>query len=183
VIPEVRTDRLVLRDWQPGDDAPFAALNDDPEVMEFLPGRLDRVASDALAARFAANWGRDGFGLWAVEVPGVAPFVGFIGLNPAVFPAAFTPAVEVGWRLARRAWGHGYATEGARAALAFGFDTVGLGEIVSFTTRANRRSRQVMERLAMTRDPGDDFDHPSLAPDDPLRPHVLYRLTRDAWSA
>jgi RimJ/RimL family protein N-acetyltransferase len=181
VTPTVRTDRLVLRAWHPDDHAAFAALNNDPEVMEFLPGRLDRAASDALADRFAANWDRDGYGLWAVEVPGVAPFVGFIGLNPASFPAAFTPAVEVGWRLARPAWGHGYATEGARAALAFGFDTVGLDEIVSFTTRANARSRAVMERLAMTRDPGDDFEHPNVAPDDPLRPHVLYRLTRDAW--
>jgi RimJ/RimL family protein N-acetyltransferase len=183
VTPEVRTDRLVLRGWRPEDRAPFAALNRDPAVMEHLPGLLDREASDAMADRFAAEWTDRGYGLWAVEVPGVAPFVGFVGLHHAAFAAPFTPAVEVGWRLARPAWGHGYATEAARAALAHGFDTVRLDEIVSFTTPANTRSRAVMERIGLTRDPADDFEHPLLPVGNRLRPHVLYRLDRDTWAS
>jgi RimJ/RimL family protein N-acetyltransferase len=182
VVPELRTDRLLLRGWRPEDRAPFAALNADPAVVEFLPGALDRDASDALAARCEEHWAHEGFGLWAVEVPGVAPFVGFLGLSRATFDAPFTPAVEVGWRLARAAWGHGYATEAGRAALGFGFEARGQDEIVSFTTRSNARSRRVMERLGMRHDPADDFEHPGLAVDGPLRPHVLYRLRRAAWS-
>jgi RimJ/RimL family protein N-acetyltransferase len=182
VVPELRTDRVLLRAWEPEDREPFATLNADPEVVEFLPGPLDRAASDALAARFEAHWHREGFGLWAVEVPGRAPFVGFVGLSRAVFEAPFTPAVEVGWRLARGAWGHGYATEGAEAALRFGFEDVGLEEIVSFTTGRNVRSRRVMERLRMRRDPADDFDHPGVDAASPLRHHVLYRLDRARWA-
>ena len=182
MVPALRTGRVLLRAWRPEDREPFAALNADPAVVEFLPGPLDRAASDALAARCEAHWAREGFGLWAVEVPGVAPFVGFVGLSRAVFEAPFTPAVEVGWRLAHHAWGHGYATEGGRAALRFGFEDVGLDEIVSFTTRENVRSRRVMERLGLRRDPADDFEHPALDAGSPLRAHVLYRLDRDAWS-
>jgi len=183
VVPELRTERLVLRGWQPHDRDGFAALNADPAVVEYLPGPLDRAASDALAARIEAQWDQRGYGLWAVEVPGVAPFVGFVGLSLAGFPAPFTPAVEVGWRLARPAWGHGYATEAGRASLRFAFDTLGLDEIVSFTTVNNARSRAVMERLAMTRDPTDDFEHPNVTIGSPIRPHVLYRVGRDAWRA
>ena len=175
-VPVLRTARLVLRGWRPDDLAPFAALNADPEVMEHLPGVLDRERSDALAGRIGAHFAREGFGLWAVEVAGGAPFIGFVGLSRVPFDAHFTPAVEVGWRLARAAWGFGYATEAARAAVAFGFDRVGLDEIVSFTVAANRRSRAVMARLGMHRDPADDFDHPLVGPDDHLRRHVLYRL-------
>jgi RimJ/RimL family protein N-acetyltransferase len=182
VVPELRTDRVLLRAWRPADREPFAAMNADPEVVEFLPGPLDRAASDALADRCEAHWAREGFGLWAVELPGVAPFVGFVGLLRAVFAAPFTPAVEVGWRLARDAWGHGYATEGGKAALRFGFEVVDLDEIVSFTTRRNVRSRRVMERLGMRCDPSGDFEHPNLDADSPLRPHVLYRLGRADWS-
>ena len=182
MVPELRTERLLLRAWRPEDRAPFATLNADPAVVEFLPGALGRDASDALAARCEEHWAREGFGLWAVEVPEVTPFIGFVGLSRATFDASFTPAVEVGWRLARAAWGHGYATEGGRAALAFGFEDRGLDEIVSFTTRRNARSRRVMERLGMWHDPADDFEHPGLAEDSPIRPHVLYRLRRAAWS-
>ncbi len=178
MVPELRTDRVLLRAWRPEDREPFATLNRDPEVVEFLPGPLDRESSDALAARCEAHFDREGFGLWAVEIPGVAPFVGFVGLSRIVFEAAFTPAVEVGWRLARPAWGHGYATEGGRTALRFGFEVVGLDQIVSFTTVRNVRSRAVMERLGMRHDPADDFEHPLLAPESPLRSHVLYRLDR-----
>ena len=182
MVPELRTDRLVLRGWTPEDRAPFAVLNADPAVVEYLPGPLDATASDALVARIETGWAELGYGLWAVEVSGEARFVGFAGLSGAGFEAPFTPAVEVGWRLARAAWGHGYATEGGRAALAFAFEVVGVDEVVSFTTVRNIRSRAVMERLGLRRDPADDFEHPALARRDPLRPHVLYRLDRAGWS-
>lgn len=173
---ELRTDRLLLRRWRPEDRAPFARLNADPRVVEFLPGALSREASDALADRIETHFERHGFGLWAVEVPGVAPFAGFIGLVRATFEAPFTPCVEIGWRLAAETWNHGYATEGARAALEFGFRSLQLAEIVSFTTVANLRSRRVMEKLGMTHSTSDDFDHPLLPEGHPLRPHVLYRI-------
>jgi len=171
----LRTERLVLRDWRDDDLAPFAALNADPRVTEFLPGPLTRAESDALAARIRGALARYGFGAWAVEVMGGAPFIGFVGLSVPLFAAAFTPCTEIAWRLAAEHWGRGYATEAAGAALAYGFEQLGLEEIVAFTTAGNTRSRAVMERLGMTRSPADDFEHPSLAHDDPLRPHVLYR--------
>jgi RimJ/RimL family protein N-acetyltransferase len=145
--------------------------------MRFYPAVLDRAASDALADRFAARLAEHGWGLWAVEVLGGDPFVGSVGLNSPTFEAPFMPAVEVGWRLLPEHWGNGYATEAARAAVRFGFDRLGLDEIVSFTTTVNEPSRRVMERLGMTHDPADDFDHPAL-PDWPQRRHVLYRLKR-----
>lgn len=174
---ELRTDRLTLRRWRDEDLEPFAQLNADPEVMAHMPSLLNRAESDALAARIRGQFEQRGFGLWAVEVPGVAPFIGYVGLAVPRFTAHFTPCVEVGWRLARAHWGFGYATEAARASLAFGFDHVRLDEIVSFTVPANTRSIAVMERLGMTRDPADDFDHPGLPEGHPLRRHVLYRLT------
>lgn len=181
--PSLQTPRLLLRPWLPADLEPFARLNADPRVMEHLPGALSREQSDALAGRIAAHFTERGFGLWALEVPGVARFVGFVGLSVPRFETAFTPCVEVGWRLAAEHWGRGYATEAARAALAFGFDGLGLTEIVSFTVPANLRSRAVMERIGMTRDPGEDFEHPSLPPSHPLRRHVLYRLRSRARPA
>ncbi len=174
--PELRTERLLLRRWRPADRGPFAALNADPEVMEHLPAPLDRAESDALVEAIEVGFERDGYGLWALEPLDGGGLIGFTGLARPRFEAHFTPAVEVGWRLARPAWGHGYATEAARAALAFGFEQAGLAEVVSFTTAVNARSRAVMERLRMQRDPAEDFDHPSLAPDHPQRRHVLYRL-------
>lgn len=176
--PTLATARLILRSWREADLAPFAAMNADPRVMEFMGGLLDRAGSDALVARALAHFDTQGFGLWAVEVAGGAPFIGFVGLMRPGFAAAFTPCVEVGWRLAADHWGKGYATEGARAALAFGFGQAGLAEIVSFTSVVNARSRAVMERLGMVRDPADDFDHPNLPAGHVLRPHVLYRLKR-----
>ena len=175
---ELRTPRLVLRQWRRADLDPFAALNADPGVMRHLRFPLTRAQSDALAERERRSIAERGWGLWAVEVTGVAPFIGFVGLSEPRFESHFTPTVEVGWRLARYQWGKGYATEAARAAVAYGFDELGLDEIVSFATVANDRSHRVMERIGMTHDPDDDFDHPLLAPDDPLRPHVLYRLRR-----
>jgi RimJ/RimL family protein N-acetyltransferase len=180
-IPRLTTDRLLLREWREEDRPPFAELNADPQVAEFLGQPMDRAASDALVDRIVGHWATDGHGLWAVERVEDGRFLGFTGLAAPSFETAFTPCVEVGWRFAAAAWGRGYATEAARAALQFGFDDVDLDEIVSFTTAANVRSRAVMERLGMTRDPADDFDHPRLAADDPLRPHVLYRLRRETW--
>lgn len=174
---EIRTDRLILRHWRDEDLESFAELNGDAEVMAHMPSLLDRGESDALAARINEQLKQRGFGLWAVEVPGVAPFIGFVGLSVPRFTAHFTPCVEVGWRLGRTHWGKGYATEAAQASLAFGFDNLGLEEIVSFTVPTNTRSIAVMERLGMTRDPADDFDHPRLPEGHALRRHVLYRLT------
>ncbi len=151
-------------------------MNADPEVMEHFTAPLTRQQSDTMVGRIEENFDRHGFGLWAVEVLATGEFVGFTGLQPVTFEARFTPAVEVGWRLTRAAWGHGYATEAARAATAFGFDIAGLREIVSFTSETNVRSQRVMQRLGMTHDPADDFGHPRIPLGHPLRPHVLYRL-------
>lgn len=170
------TPRLQLRPWRDADLAAFATLNADPRVMEFMPGLLTRTESDALAGRIRAGFAERGFGWWAVEAPGVAEFIGCIGLLVPSFEAAFTPCVEIAWRLAAGQWGRGYATEAARAALEFGFGPLGLGEIVAFTVPANRRSRAVMERLGMTHSQAENFEHPRLPAGHPLRRHVLYRL-------
>jgi RimJ/RimL family protein N-acetyltransferase len=180
-IPTVETERLRLRAWSDADREPFAELNADPEVMRYMSRRLDRAGTDALIERILQGWAAGGFGLWAVERKSGARFIGFVGLSVPSFDAPFMPAVEVGWRLRRDAWGFGYATEGGRASLRYGFDDMGLEEIVSLTSVINERSRRVMDRLGMTRDADDDFDHPRLPEDDPLRRHVLYRLARDDW--
>lgn len=177
MLAELQTERLWMRRWRVGDRAPFSQINADPQVVRFLPKRLSHEESDRLADRIEAHFDRHGFGLWAVEVVGVAPFVGFVGLSVPHFEAHFTPCVEVGWRLASQHWGRGYATEGARAALRHGFEQLGLSEIVAFTVAANARSRRVMDKIGMTRDPKDDFDHPRLGEGHPLRRHLLYRIS------
>ena len=177
----LRTDRLLLRPWRDSDLAPFAELCADPRVMEHMPSLLTRAEREAMVARIARSFSDHGLGLWAIEVPGSAPFIGYAGLSIPAFEAPFMPCVEVGWRLARGHWGAGYATEAARAAIADGFERLALGEIVSFTILANRRSWRVMERLGMHRSPADDFDHPRLPPGHELRPHILYRLARTEW--
>ena len=179
--PILTTARLRLRQWREEDLAPFAALNADPQVMEFFPKVLTRAESDVVAGRIRDHFARHGFGLWAVEAPGVVDFMGFVGLAVPSFEAHFTPCVEIGWRLAREHWGHGYATEAATAALAFGFGDRALEEIVAFTVPANIPSRRVMGRLGMRRLPADDFEHPAIADGHPLRSHVLYRLRRADW--
>jgi RimJ/RimL family protein N-acetyltransferase len=181
-VAELRTERLLLRQWRDEDLEPFAELNADPETMRFFVSTQSRAESDALAERSRRQIEDEGWGLWAVEVAGGAPFVGFVGLARPSFEAHFTPAVEVGWRLARGYWGRGYATEAARAALAYGFDELALDEIVSFTSPLNEPSRRVMERLGMSHDPADDFEHPRVPAGHPLRPHVLYRLSRSVWA-
>lgn len=175
---EVRTKRLLLRPWIAADCEPFASMNADPQVREHFPAVLSREESDASVARIEAHFAEHGYGFWAVEVPSVTPFAGMVGLAVVSFEAAFTPCVEIGWRLAVPHWGSGYATEAARAALAFGFDQLKLDEIVAFTVPGNIRSRRVMERIGMTHDPVDDFDHPSVADGHPFRKHVLYRIAR-----
>jgi RimJ/RimL family protein N-acetyltransferase len=175
----LRTERLVLRPWRESDRAPFAELNADPDVMEFFPAPLTRAESDAFVDQILAAFEAQGWGLWAAEVVGGPEFIGFIGLAVPRFEAPFNPSVEVGWRLARSAWGHGYAPEGATEVLRFGFEELDLAEILSFTSVLNTKSRRVMEKIGMTHDPADDFDHPSVPVDSPLRRHVVYRSTRD----
>ncbi|XRQ14404.1 GNAT family N-acetyltransferase, partial [Actinomadura welshii] len=170
-------ERLLLRRWEDRDREPFAAVNADPEVMEHFPAPLTRRESDALVDTFQARFKKDGFGFWVLESAGTGEFIGFTGISAVRFPAPFAPAVEIGWRLARPAWGRGYATEAARRALRFAFDERGLGEVVSFTATTNLKSQAVMERLGMTRDPAGDFDHPLVADGHPLKRHVLYRTT------
>lgn len=179
----IDTERLHLRRWRFFDREPFAALNADPEVMEHFPTPLTEAESGDLVDRIRAQFDELGYGLWALEVRGQGAFIGYTGLALQTFEAPFTPAVEIGWRLARSAWGKGYASEAARAAVADGFDRVGLDEIVSLTAVTNRRSQAVMERLGMTRDPAEDFDHPRVPEGHPLRRHVLYRLDRATWSS
>ncbi len=180
---ELSTARLQLRAWRAEDLAPFAALNADPEVMQFMPARLSRADSDAFAAACQGQLERDGFGLWAVEVRGTAPFIGYVGLKAPSFVAPFTPCTEIGWRLARASWGHGYATEAARACLEFAFASLALPEVVSFTVPANRRSRAVMQRLGMSEDTDGAFEHPRLPAGHPLRHHLLYRIRPSRWAA
>ena len=177
----IETDRLLLRRWRATDLDPFAALNADPSVMEHLPAPLDRAATAALIRRIEGHFDVHGFGLWAVELKRDASLAGFVGLSVVEFEVAFAPAVEVGWRLARSAWGHGYATEAARAALDFGFEAERMDEIVSFTVPANLKSRAVMERVGLERDSGGDFDHPGLPEGHRLRRHVLYRIDHARW--
>jgi RimJ/RimL family protein N-acetyltransferase len=172
----IKTARLILRPWRDSDLPPFAEQNADPVVMRFLVGVLTREESDAYVAQAERRLVETGYCKWAVEAPGVAPFIGAVGLSRVKFEASFTPAVEVAWRLHRRYWGHGYATEAARAAIEDGFTRVGLNEIVALTTLVNKASQRVMERLGMTRT--IELDHPGVAENSSLRRHILYRLAR-----
>ena len=175
--PVLRTERLLLRPFRDDDRAVFAQLNADPRVMEFFPSTLTAAESDALADRIVALFDEQGWGLWAVEVVGSAPFVGFVGLNKVDAVLGY-PSVEIGWRLIQPAWGHGYATEGATAALRFGFEDLALDEIVAMAAVGNARSRRVMTKLGMTYRADEDFDHPRVPAGSPLRRHALYRIGR-----
>ncbi len=180
--PTLHTQRLSLRLWRDTDLPLFAKINRDPRVMRYMPAALSSDASDRLASRIRSHFDQHGFGLWAVEVRHVAPFVGFVGLAVPRFEAHFTPCVEIGWRIACEHWGRGYATEAAKAALAFGFDQLALPEVVSLTVPANLASRRVMEKIGMHRSAQEDFDHPTLPAGHTLRRHVLYRLKRAMWN-
>jgi RimJ/RimL family protein N-acetyltransferase len=175
-VTELRTERLILRRWRESDLEPWAAMNADPEVREHLGDPLTREQSDASVAAFRTEFEERGYGWWAVEVQATGEFIGFAGLDKVDDGMPFT-GVEIGWRLARSSWGHGYATEAAKAVLTYGFDTLGLPEILAVTTATNVRSQAVMQRIGMTRNPTEDFNDPT-APEGPLRPNVLYRITR-----
>jgi RimJ/RimL family protein N-acetyltransferase len=173
---ELTTERLLLRRWLPSDRRPFAQLNADPRVMEHFPAPLTRDESNRMVQRIEAQFERHGFSLWALEVPGVVDFAGFVGLLIPSFEAPFTPCVEIGWRLAFEHWGKGYAPEAARAVLRFAFEQAGLDEVLSFTAACNTRSRRVMEKIGMRYDAADDFDHPNLPAGHRLERHALYRI-------
>lgn len=156
-------------------------MNADPEVMKYYPNLLSREESDQTIDRWQAEFAERGWSLWAAELRETGEFIGYVGLSVPRRTLPFSPCVEIGWRLARRFWGRGLASEGAREALCVGFTRLGLPEIVSFTTLLNKRSRAVMERIGMV-DSGEDFDHPGLPEGHPLRRHCLYRLTRRRWN-
>jgi RimJ/RimL family protein N-acetyltransferase len=176
--PRLQTPRLLLRRWREADLAPFATINADPVVMEHFPATFSKSQSAALIQRIEACFEQRGYGLWAVERIESSDLIGFVGLQPVPRALPFAPAIEVGWRLGREFWGQGYASEAASAALAFGFGALGLEQIVSFTARDNARSRRLMERLGMNRNPDEDFEHPGLPVNSRLRAHVLYRIVR-----
>ena len=179
---EIRTERLRLRQWRDADRALFAAMGQDPQVMEHFPELADRAASDMLVDHWQANIARNGWGFWAAERLATGEFIGFVGLQSPSKPFPFSPCVEVGWRLARAHWGHGFASEAARRSLQFAFEELKLAEIVSFTTLGNLRSQAVMQRIGMRRDAAT-FEHPRIAAGHPQREHCLYRLSRDQWES
>lgn len=174
----LRTERLILRPWRDEDLAPFAAMNADPEVARYFVSTLTPEQSDALARRAIEHFGRHGFGPWAVERAGTCDFIGFTGLSIPEFEAVFTPCVEIGWRISRKHWGRGYASEAARVAMDYGFEVLGLEEIVAFTVPANAASLRVMEKIGLVRDEAGDFDHPRVPEGHALKRHVLYRGRR-----
>ncbi|MEV0291742.1 GNAT family N-acetyltransferase [Kribbella sp. NPDC050820] len=182
-MTELTTDRLLMRQWRESDREPFAALNADPAVMEHFPSLQSREVSDALIDRNTTAIDERGWGLWAIEVRDTGRFIGFTGLSVPSFEAHFMPAVEIGWRLAKEAWGNGYATEAARAALAHGFGPAGLDAIVSFTATTNVPSQRVMQRIGMIHDEPGDFDHPRLEAGHRLQRHVFYRIDRAQWES
>jgi RimJ/RimL family protein N-acetyltransferase len=179
MIIELETDRLLLRQWCPADSLPFAKLNTDPKVMEFYPTMLYREASDAFADRLQTLIEKQGWGLWAVEVKGTQQFIGYVGLHVPTADLPFNPW-EIGWRLAYEHWGKGYAPEAARVVLQFGFESLNLVEIVSFTALSNLRSQRVMEKIGMQRSP-ETFQHPGVLIDSSLCEHCLYRLSQSNW--
>ncbi len=174
------TARLFLRPWRAADRDSFARMNADPRVAEFLPGRLDRAESDALADRIAAHFEAHGFGLWVVDVKG-AGFAGCVGLLRVPESLPFAPALELAWRLDPAFWGRGYATEAARCCLRVAFDDLDADDVVAYTVPANAASWRVMERIGMVRDADGDFDHPALPAGHRLSRHVLYRMNRAGW--
>lgn len=175
---EIQTNRLLLRPWRESDLDAFAKINQDPKVMNYFLSPLTREESDTLAKKIISLFDQNGYGLFAVEIPGECDFIGFVGLLEATFPAPFTPAMEIGWRLDSTYWGRGFAPEAAQAVLDFAFNQLKLEEIVSFTPKGNHPSRRVMEKIGMRCDPKDDFDYPTHPEGHPLKRHVLYRIRR-----
>jgi RimJ/RimL family protein N-acetyltransferase len=183
MTPHLTTERLLMRGWLDTDRAPYAVLNGDPDVMQHFPSRLTPEQSDEMVDRMMAAWADRGFGLWAVERLDTSEFIGFVGLSVPMWQAAFTPCVEVGWRLGKQHWGNGFAPEAATAALGWGFENIEPpdDEIVSFATEANLKSQRVMEKIGMHRAVGGEFDHP-LLPNWVDRRHVLYRINREQYA-
>lgn len=181
MLIQPQTKRLKLRQWQKADREPFAALNADPDVMEFFPATLQRCESDAMADQCRALIAARGWGFWATELLRSGEFIGFVGLHIPSLALPFSPCVEIGWRLAKPHWGQGYATEAATRALQVGFEELEVPEIVSFTSSGNRRSRAVMERIGMTKTE-QSFEHPGVPQGHPLRKHCLYRISRKDWA-
>jgi RimJ/RimL family protein N-acetyltransferase len=181
--PMLETPRLLLRRWRESDRETFHRMNADPRVMEFFPACLTRSESDALIDRIEAHMDRYGFGLYAAQLRETAEFIGFVGMGWTPFEAHFTPCVEIGWRLGSAYWSRGLATEGARECLRYGFETLELPEVVAMTVGANVRSRRVMEKLGMTCDSADSFEHPRVPLGHRLRKHVLYRVRRDGGAS
>jgi len=179
---ELRTRRLLLRQWKDSDYDAWATMNADEQVRKYFPKVLTRAEADGEADRIRANIAQRGWGMWELEVPGVHPFAGFVGLSVPAIDVAWMPAVEVGWRLARDAWGNGYATEGAQAALHFAFDELALDEVVAMSVVPNTPSHRVMDRIGMIRDDSADFDHPRVPQDWALKRHILHRIPRSTWA-
>lgn len=175
------TERMILRRWKAEDTQPFSELNADARVMEFFPSTLTQTETEEMIKIIEERMDQNGFGFWAAELKETGQFIGFVGLNVPGYPLPFSPCVEIGWRLALPFWGKGFAPEAAIACLRYGFDKLGLKEIVSFTTVANDRSRRVMEKIGMKYDSKGDFDHPILLEGHPLRRHVLYRLKNEEF--
>ena len=178
---ELRTPRLLLRQWKESDADPWCEMNADAEVRKYFPKVNAREDSIGEMTRIRDGIVQRGWGMWAVEVPGVAPFIGFIGLNPPGFPAPWQPAVEIGWRLKKDAWHQGYATEGAMAAMQFAFAHLALPQVLALSVVPNTPSHRVMERLGMTRWRGMEFDHPRVPQDWPLKNHLVHRVTEREW--
>lgn len=177
----LKTERLILRPWRESDLEPFAKMNANPKIREFFISTQTPEQSNQSANIMAKEIESAGWGFWAVELPGVAPFIGCIGIRPVDFSAHFTPAVEIGWRLDEAYWGKGYAVEGAFIAMKYGFEILNLPQIVSFAATTNNRSRNIMDKLGMHREFGDDFDHPNFPPDHKHKRHVLYRIDKEEW--
>ena len=173
----LETDRLIMRAWSKEDLLPFARLNANPKVMEHFPQSLSLEETQNMMASIENRFVKNGFSFFATELKATQQFIGFIGLNIPGYTTPFSPCVEIGWRLDEEFWNMGYATEGAKACLKWGFETLDLKEIVSFTATSNKTSERIMQKIGMTRDMAGDFAHPSLAPDHPLSQHVLYRIT------
>lgn len=180
-ILELESARLLLRQWRDDDLPAFAEMCADPQVMRYFPGPLSRLDSAALIGRIRGHFAEYGFGFWALERKDTGAFIGLTGLAQVGFEAPFTPAVEIGWRLAHEHWGLGYASEAAWTALRCGFDRLALDQVVAFTAENNLPSQKVMQAIGMQHDPAGDFEHPKLPVDHPLRKHVLYRITRAQW--
>lgn len=179
-IKQIETSRLKLRHWKDSDQKPFAELNRDPEVMEYFPDILTEAESNLMIQRITAKFDENGWGFWAAELKDTHDFIGFVGLNSPTANLPFTPCVEIGWRLSRKHWGNGYATEAAQAVLKFAFENISVTEIVSFTPLQNIRSQSVMQKIGMT-NTGQNFIHPSVPVGDKLQEHVLFKITKAQW--